>query len=117
MAKHLSPFLPGHAVIPTGGYGDNTRVKSNLTLASAPYGSALILPISWMYIAMCGEAGLTKATQTAILNANYLAARLAPHYPILYTGSKGRCAHEFILDMRPIKARSGGAVDEQVGGS
>jgi glycine dehydrogenase len=114
VAKHLAPFLPGHPVVPTGGSGANVQAKAGgLTIAAAPYGSALILPISWMYIRMLGERGLRKATQVAILNANYLATRLAPHYPILYTGTKGRVAHEFIIDLRPIKARSGGAVDEQ----
>ena len=111
VAKHLAPFLPGHPVVPTGGDGEGVVTKSaGLTIAAAPFGSALILPISWMYIAMMGEAGLRKATQVAILNANYMAARLAPHFPVLYVGSQGRVAHEFILDMRPLKAQSG--IDE-----
>jgi glycine dehydrogenase len=111
VAKHLAPFLPSHPVIPTGGHGSGVKdKKEGLTIAAAPYGSALILPISYMYISMMGEAGLRKATQVAILNANYMASRLSSHYPILYTGSKGRVAHEFILDLRPLKAASG--IDE-----
>jgi glycine dehydrogenase len=113
VAKHLSPFLPGHPVVPTAGHGDNVRTKgAGLTIAAAPFGSALILPISWMYIAMLGEKGLKMSTHLAILNANYMATRLAPHYDILYKGKTGRVAHEFILDIRPIKAASGGAVTE-----
>jgi glycine cleavage system protein P-like pyridoxal-binding family len=80
--------------------------KKDLTVAAAPYGSALILPISWMYIHMLGAKGLKQATQTAILNANYLAARLAPYYPIAFTGSKGTVAHEFIIDLRQFKVRT-----------
>ena len=111
VARHLAPFLPGHPVVPTGGDGEGVVAKAGgLTIAAAPFGSALILPISWMYIAMMGEAGLRKATQVAILNANYMAARLAPHYSVLYTGTSGRVAHEFILDLRPLKALSG--IDE-----
>ena len=113
VARHLAPHLPGHPVVPTAGHGAGVVTKgAGLTVSAAPYGSALILPISWMYIAMLGEAGLKKATQVAILNANYMAARLAPHFDILYTGKTGRVAHEFILDIRPIKAASGGAVTE-----
>lgn len=111
VAKHLAPFLPSHPVIPTGGHGSGVKdKKEGLTIAAAPFGSALILPISYMYISMMGEAGLRKATQVAILNANYMAARLSSHYPVLYTGSQGRVAHEFILDLRPLKAASG--IDE-----
>lgn len=113
VAAHLAPFLPGHPVVPTGGTGVNVVPKgAGQTISAAPYGSAAILPISWMYIRMLGESGLTASTQTAILNANYMAARLGAHYPVLYTGSKGRVAHEFILDMRPLKAASNGAIDE-----
>ena len=113
VAAHLAPHLPGHPVVPTAGHGAGVVEKgAGSTISAAPYGSALILPISWMYIAMLGEAGLKKATQLAILNANYMAARLAPHYNILFTGKTGRVAHEFILDIRPIKAASGGAVTE-----
>jgi glycine dehydrogenase len=76
-------------------------------VSAAPWGSASILPISWMYIAMMGGSGLTQATKVAILNANYIASRLNDHYPVLYTGAKGRVAHECILDIRAIKAATG----------
>jgi glycine dehydrogenase len=113
VAAHLAPYLPGHPVVPTAGHGTGVVKKAGgLTISAAPYGSALILPISWMYIAMLGEGGLKKATQLAILNANYMAARLAPHFDILYKGKTGRVAHEFILDIRPIKAASDGAITE-----
>jgi glycine dehydrogenase len=101
VASHLAPFLPGHPVVPTGG-GEAIGPVS-----AAPWGSASILPISWMYIAMMGAAGLTRASEVAILNANYMAARLAEHYPVLYRGAHGRVAHEFILDLRPFKASAG----------
>jgi len=77
--------------------------KAGGAVAAAPYGSAAILPITWMYIKMLGEPGLKKATQLAILNANYMAKRLEAHYPVLFRGPTGMCAHEFILDMRPFK--------------
>jgi glycine dehydrogenase len=76
-------------------------------VSAAPYGSAGILPIPWMYVTMMGGTGLTAATETAILHANYLAARLRDHYPVLYRGPSGLCAHELILDLRPLKASSG----------
>jgi glycine dehydrogenase len=101
VASHLAPFLPGHPVIETGG-GEAIGPVS-----AAPWGSAGILPISWIYIALMGGAGLTRATQVAILNANYMAARLSTHYRVLYSGKKGRVAHEFILDLRPFKASAG----------
>lgn len=101
VAKHLAPFLPGHPVVHTGG------AEGIGPIAAAPWGSASILPISWAYIAMMGAAGLKKATQVAILNANYMVARLKDHYPVLYTGKNHRVAHEFILDMRPFKASAG----------
>jgi glycine dehydrogenase len=94
---HLAPYLPGR---PDGG-GKVGMV------AAAPFGSAGILPISWMYIAMMGPAGLTRATQVALLAANYVAQRLAPHYPVLYAGRNGLVAHECILDLRPLKDSSG----------
>lgn len=97
VAKHLTPFLPGHPVIKTGGD------QAIAPLTAAPYGSALILTISWMYIKMMGAAGLKKATQVAILNANYLAHRLNQGYNILYTGHQGLVAHECILDTRRFK--------------
>ncbi|GAA5011181.1 aminomethyl-transferring glycine dehydrogenase [Pseudoluteimonas lycopersici] len=102
--SHLAPFLPGALGkdgIRTPGTGDGAMVSA------ATFGSASILPISWMYIAMMGASGLRKATQVAMLNANYLAKRLAPHYPTLYTGRNGLVAHECILDLRPIKDDTG----------
>lgn len=93
--SHLAPFLPGH--IENGVEGDDYAVSA------ADLGSASILPISWAYIAMMGEAGLTDATKVAILNANYVMERLLPHYPILYRGTNGRVAHECIIDIRPLK--------------
>ncbi len=101
VAKHLSPFLPGHPVVRMGGR------ESMGTVSAAPFGSPSILPISYAYIVMMGEAGLTRATQVAILNANYMAKRLETHYRVLYTGATGRVAHEFILDLRPFKDASG----------
>uniref|UniRef100_A0A7S0Q0B3 Glycine cleavage system P protein n=1 Tax=Coccolithus braarudii TaxID=221442 RepID=A0A7S0Q0B3_9EUKA len=102
VAEHLKPFIPSHPVIPMGG-----KETAFGTVAAAPWGSASILPISWMYCAMMGADGLRQATQTAILNANYMAARLSGHYKVLYTGKAGFCAHEFILDLREFKASSG----------
>ena len=102
--SHLAPFLPGALGkdgIRTPGTGAGAMVSA------ATFGSASILPISWMYIAMMGAEGLRKATQVAMLNANYLAKRLAPHYPTLYTGRNGLVAHECILDLRPIKDATG----------
>ena len=113
VAAHLAPFLPGHPVVATGGDGAGVVPKASLAVAGAPFGSALILPISWMYIHMLGSAGLKRATQVAILNANYLAARLAPHYPIAFTAANGTVAHEFIIDLRQFKTRSGGAIGEE----
>ncbi len=98
VASHLAPFLPGHPVTGMGG------PRSFGTVSAAPYGSPSILTISWVYIALMGSAGLKKATEVAILNANYMAKRLEGHYPVLYRGSRGRVAHEFILDARPFKA-------------
>jgi glycine dehydrogenase len=92
VAAHLAPFLPGHPLTGSG------------AVSAAPWGSASILVISWMYVAMMGADGLKKATQVAILNANYMAKKLAGHYDVLYTGPEGRVAHEFILDTRPFKA-------------
>ncbi|MGZ3727333.1 MAG: aminomethyl-transferring glycine dehydrogenase [Pseudobdellovibrio sp.] len=98
VAKHLAPYLPTHSVIKTA--GPETGVSST---TSAPWGSASILPISWSYITMMGDAGLREATVTSILNANYIAKRLAPHYPIVYKGKEGLVAHECIIDIRGIK--------------
>jgi glycine dehydrogenase len=101
VAAHLAPFLPGHPLVACGG------AQGIGPVAAAPFGSALILAISWMYVAMMGGEGLTAATEVAILNANYMAARLSEHFPILYVGARGRVAHEFILDLRPFKASAG----------
>ncbi len=102
LKAHLAPFMANHAVQPIDGPHEGQSAVS-----AAPWGSASILPISWMYIAMMGGSGLTQATRVAILNANYIASRLVDHYPVLYTGSKGRVAHECILDIRAIKAATG----------
>jgi glycine dehydrogenase len=102
VAKHLVPFLPGHAVVDMGGGN-----KSLTAVSAAPWGSASILLISYAYIRMMGTEGLENATKYAILNANYIKARLEKHYQILYVGSKGRCAHEMILDTRVFKSASG----------
>ena len=96
VAKHLVPFLPGHVM-------RKSSPESIPAVAAAPYGSASILLISYGYIKMLGHRGLTEATKYAILNANYIKARLEKHYPVLYTGEKGRCAHELIFDCRPFK--------------
>jgi len=97
VAKHLVPYLPGHAVV------DIDNGKAIHAVSAAPWGSASILIISHAYIAMMGPDGLTNATRYAILNANYIKARLQDHYPVLYTGNNGRCAHEMILDCRAFK--------------
>lgn len=102
LKAHLAPFMANHAVQPIDGPHSGQSAVS-----AAPWGSASILPISWMYIAMLGGRGLKRATEVAILNANYVAARLNNHYPVLYTGTNGRVAHECILDIRPIKAATG----------
>jgi glycine dehydrogenase len=98
VAEHLVPFLPGNPLVKTGGQ------QAISSISSAPFGSASILTISYAYIAMMGEAGLTNATKIAILNANYMKARLEEHFPILYTGSQGRAAHEMIVDCRGFKS-------------
>ncbi|AWY00690.1 glycine dehydrogenase (aminomethyl-transferring) [Marinomonas primoryensis] len=100
--SHLAPFLPGHAVTPVMG-----MTEQHGAVSAAPYGSASILVITWMYIKMMGDKGLRDATLTAILNANYIAKRLEDHYPVLYTGKNGTVAHECIIDIRPLKAESG----------
>ncbi|MEC7821292.1 MAG: aminomethyl-transferring glycine dehydrogenase subunit GcvPB, partial [Candidatus Neomarinimicrobiota bacterium] len=100
VAKHLQPYLPTHR------YSKNST-KKTYSISSAPIGSASILPISWGYISMLGDKGLRSSTEIAILNANYMAHRLSTHYPILYKGSNGFCAHEFIIDIRSIKEESG----------
>jgi glycine dehydrogenase len=102
VGKHLAPFVANHAVRPI-----ENEAKGNGAVSSAPYGSASILTISWMYITLMGGSGLRQATQNALLKANYLANRLSAHYPILYSGQNGRVAHECIVDLRPIKAETG----------
>ena len=133
---HLAPFLPGHFALtraltpspsPASGRGETlsggvaaadgigrgemvtgsfAAANGTGAVSAAPYGSASILPISWMYVTMMGGEGLRAATESAILAANYIARRLAPHYPILFTGPRGLVAHECILDLRPLKATS-----------
>jgi glycine dehydrogenase len=97
VASHLTPFLPGHPLVSTGG------AQGIGAIAAAPFGSPNILPISWAFIQLMGSEGLTKATQVAILNANYMAKRLSKYYSVLFTGKNGMAAHEFILDLRPFK--------------
>ncbi|KFZ30497.1 glycine dehydrogenase [Pseudidiomarina salinarum] len=100
--KHLAPFLPNHTVVPIQG-----TALDNGAVSAAPFGSASILPISWMYIAMMGSPGLREATEVAIMNANYIAKKLSDHYPILYKGRNARVAHECIVDLRPLKDAAG----------
>jgi glycine dehydrogenase len=101
---HLAPFLPAHPLDSAG--------KPVGAVAAAPFGSASILSISWVYIALMGGAGLTEASATAILNANYVASRLDPYFPVLYTGEHGRVAHECIVDLRPLTKATGVTVDD-----
>ncbi len=103
---HLAPYLPGH---PQREDGPEHGIGP---ISAAPYGSPSILPISWVYIALMGSAGLRRASQVAILNANYMAERLKGHYPVLYTGTSGRVAHEFIIDIRPFKKATKVEVDD-----
>ncbi|GAB3979912.1 aminomethyl-transferring glycine dehydrogenase [Spirosoma terrae] len=106
VAAHLAPFLPGHALVHTGGD------QAIHAVSAAPYGSASILTISYAYIAMMGGEGLTNATKRAILNANYIKARLNGHYETLYSGANGRAAHEMIVECRPFKAAAGVEVED-----
>jgi glycine dehydrogenase len=106
-AEHLAPFLPGHPVVRVGGE------RAIGPVAAAPWGSASILLISWAYMALLGRRGMRRATEVAILNANYMAGRLEEHYDVLYRGRNGRVAHEFILDFRPFR-RSCGITEEDV---
>ncbi|MGT3317670.1 aminomethyl-transferring glycine dehydrogenase [Yersinia enterocolitica] len=99
---HLAPFVPGHSVVQIDG-----MTTQQGAVSAAPFGSASILPISWMYIRMMGADGLKQASQVAILNANYIATRLKEAYPVLYAGHDGRVAHECILDIRPLKEATG----------
>ncbi|MGA7984041.1 MAG: glycine dehydrogenase (aminomethyl-transferring), partial [Burkholderiales bacterium] len=107
VAAHLAPHLPSHPVLPEAGLP-----QANGTVSGSPLGSPLIVAISWMYLRMMGADGVRRATETAILSANYLAARLAPHFPVLYSGRRGRVAHECILDLRHLRQQYGvGAED------
>lgn len=108
---HLAPFLPGHNVV-TGVNPAAGRNQDHGAVSAAPWGSASILPISWTYIAMMGGEGLTRATMMAILNANYIAKRLDPHFPVLYKGPGGFVAHECIIDLRWLKERTGLSVED-----
>jgi glycine dehydrogenase len=105
VASHLAPFLPGHGLVKTGG---DSAIPA---ISAAPWGSSSILLISYGYLRMLGAAGATEATRVAMLNANYIKARLETHYPVLYAGSRGRVAHELIFDLRPFKQKAG--IDEQ----
>jgi glycine dehydrogenase len=100
--EHLAPFMPGHALVDLG-----SPWAGNGAVAAAPWGSAGILPISWAYITLMGREGMLRATQVAILSANYIAHRLSAEFPVLYTGKNGRVAHECIIDLRPYKASCG----------
>ena len=121
VAKHLAPYLPGHPVVSPFESSNlkAAKLKSEEAgtsaigpISAAPWGSASILTIPWVYIALMGSAGLRRATQVAILSANYMAARLRGHYPILYMGSQGRCAHEFIADCRGFEKTAGIKVED-----
>jgi glycine dehydrogenase len=106
VARHLVPYLPDHPVVPLG------HPQSCGTVSSAPWGSAAILTISWAYISLMGQEGLVEATKVAILNANYIARRLAGHYDLLYSGAHGLIAHECIIDTRPFKLSAGIEVED-----
>jgi glycine dehydrogenase len=105
--SHLAPYLPNHPLDEAAGPATGPGPVS-----AAPYGRAGILPISWAYIRLMGGEGLTQATQVAVLNANYIAARLQPHFPVLYTGRGGLVAHECIVDLREITRKTGVSVDD-----
>jgi len=109
---HLAPFLPDHPLVEGVNPAAHKGERTIGTVSAAPWGSPSILPISWAYIAMMGGEGLKRATQVAILNANYIARRLAPHFPVLYTGKNGMVAHECIVDLRPVKEACGVSVDD-----
>jgi glycine dehydrogenase len=108
---HLAPFLPSHPLAQRAEHAGG-HVFAGGVVSGAPYGSAGVLPISWAYVRMMGGEGLRRATAAAVLSANYIAARLGEHYPVLYTGENGRVAHECILDLRPLKEATGITVDD-----
>src|SRR6185437_11154109 len=108
---HLAPFLPNHPLHPVAG-PQRSAAPAVGPVSAAPWGSAGILPIPWAYIRLMGAEGLKRATQVAVLAANYVAARLAPHYPVLYTGPSGLVAHECILDVREITRQTGITVED-----
>jgi glycine dehydrogenase len=105
--SHLAPYLPNHPLLPEAG-----PVTGVGPVSGAPFGSASVLPISWAYVRMMGPDGLRLATQVAVLSANYVAARLRDHYPVLYTGQNGLVAHECIVDVRPLTRATGVTVDD-----
>jgi glycine dehydrogenase len=108
MKKHLAAFIP----LASSTTHDSRPITDPLSVSAAPFGSPSILTISYVYIALMGGIGLRRATQVAILNANYMASRLKDHFPILYTGTNGRCAHEFILDCRDLERLAGIKVED-----
>lgn len=108
VAAHLAPFLPGHPIVKTGG----TQAIPPIT--AAPFGSASILTISWAYIKMLGGDGLSHASKVALLNANYLMERLKDHYQVRYVNDKGRCAHEFLIDLKEFEDAAGYALTSEV---
>lgn len=109
--SHLAPFLPSHPLAQRAEHAGGFVFEGGV-VSGAPYGSAGVLPISWAYVRMMGADGLRRATAAAVLSANYIAARLEGHYPVLYTGENGRVAHECILDLRPLKEATGITVDD-----
>lgn len=111
VAAHLAPFLPGHPLVSMGADSGADACATG-AVASAPWGSPSILPISWVYIALMGAEGLARATQVAILSANYMATRLGAAFPVLYKGERGRVAHEFIIDLRPFEKSAGISVED-----
>ena len=112
VTKELAPFLPGSPVSGISNPKSEIAEKGVGPVSAAPYGSASILPISWVYIALMGGPGLKRATEVAILNANYMASRLREHFPVLYAGANGRVAHEFVLDCRPFDKSAGIKVED-----
>jgi glycine dehydrogenase len=115
VASHLVPFLPGHTLVEMHEGNPKSKIqnlKSIGAISAAPWGSASILVISWMYIAMMGTEGLTQATKVAILNANYIAKKLESYYPVLYKGKNGLVAHECILDLRSLKKTANIEIDD-----